>query len=431
MQKNKREIFIRSIATVCLIFSLLAVVGGHINAAAGEACISEISIASGADSRTRLESAGYTVLFQGMNLFSEGGSTVTLGYKKGGSAITGLVVSEKYADSITYSGCTFFPVSGTSLNEGTDGDPIYLYYTKDSAAGNGITSLDTVSGFTDREEVVSLRNDGSFPVLMNDGTLANLDRGISNSELYLLVYRSGKIRAYIAEAYIVKGSTKAEAINSAASKGCDYYLDYDMSESDEISYIAYRRTADKSEAITKISISGSELSFEKDKNSGAYLIDISNYKLFAKAFELGSWAGIYAVYDKTISKTSDEYRALSKSTVRGSCVLAGDTGIYAVYEGTVEGSVEETAEPEQTSSSAIGSETDAFYNIDKSTDTAGKQTSTDDDGGKSAASVISGGNVVAIICFSIVIAAAIICAFIIVKRKPQSGGEEKNKKQSK
>ncbi len=427
MQKNKREIFRRSLCIVCLVFSLFAVVGGHMNAAAGEACISEISIVSGADSRTKLESAGYTVLFQGMNLFSEGGSTVTLGYKKGGSAITGLVVSEKYADSITYNGCTFFLVSGTSLNDGTSGDPIYLYYTKDSAAGNGITSLDTVSGFTDREEVVSLRNDGSSPVLADDGTLANLDRGISNSELYLLVYRSGKIRRYIAEAYIIKGSTKAEAINSAASKGCDYYLDYDMSESDEISYIAYRRTADKSEAITKISISGSELSFEKDGGSGAYLIDISNYKLFAKAFELGDWAGIYAVYDKTVSKSSDEYRALSKSTERGSCVLAGDMGIYAVYEGTVEGSIEEPAEPEQTSSSAVGNETDEFYNIDKSTDTSGRETSADD-AGKSAASVISGGNVIAIICFSAVIVTALVCVSIVGKRKSKSDGDGKNKK---
>ena len=426
MQKNKREVFIRSVVIVCLIFSLLASAMGNMGAAAGEACISGISIAVGEDSRAKLEGAGYTVLFQGMNLFSEGGSTVMLGYKKGGSAITGLVVSAEYADSIIYNGSTFYPVSGTSLNEGTDGNALYLYYTKDSAAGGGITSLDTVSGFTDREEVVSLRNDGSSPVLMSDGTLANLDGGISNSELYLLVYRSGSIRRYIADAYIVKGSTKAEAVNSAASKGCDYYLDYDMSGNDEVSYIAYRRTADKSEAITQISISGSELSFEKDGSQGAYLIDISNCRLFGKAFELGSWAGIYAVYDKTVSKTSDEYKALAKSSERGSCVPAGDAGIYALYEGEVEGTAEEeTTDSGQMTSSAAGNETDDFFDIDKTSDIVSNEAGSDDAGVKSAASVISGGNVIVIICFAAVIVAAIVCALIIGKRKPQ--GDENKK----
>ncbi len=427
MQKSKCEIFRRLLVIACLIFSLLAVTGGHVNAAC-EACISEISIRAGENSRTELESAGYTVLFQGMNLFSEGDSTVTLGYKKGGSAITGLVVSAECADSITYDGCTFFLVSDTSLNEGTAGRPIYLYYTMDSAAGGGITSLDTVSGFTDREEVVSLRNDGSSPVLMNDGTLANLDNGISNSELYLLVYRNGKIRQYIADAYIVEGSTIAEAVNSAASKGCDYYLDYDMSGNDGVSYIAYRRTADKSEAITKISIRGSELSFEKDSSSDTYLIDISNYKLFAKDFRLGSWAGIYAVYDKTVSKASDEYRALSKSTVRGSCVPAGDAGIYAVYEGRADGSAEEITEPVQTASSSAGNATDEFYNIDKSSGTTGKETTSTDDGSESAASVISRGNIIAIICFLCIIALTVVFTLIIVKKKRVSDGDGKNKK---
>ncbi len=428
MQNSKRKAFKHLSATVCLIILFLITTVWNVNAATDKTYISDLRVISGADSRTQLEGDGYSVLFQGMNLSSEGSSTVTLGYKKGGTAITGLVVCSQYVGSLKYNGCSFLPVSGTNLNEGTNGSPLYLYYTKDAAAGAGITHLDTVSGFTDRDEVISLKNDGSDPVLMNDGTLANLDKGIDNSELYLLTYRSGNIKRYIADACIVKGTAKAEAVNSAASKGCTFYLDYDMSGEGEVSYIAYRRTADKNEAITKISINGSDLSFEKDQSSGTHLIDISNYKLFDQNFELGNWAGVYISYDKSVSKTSAEFKKLSKSTEGCSCVQAGDAGIYAIYEGSADGIAEQPqvvseTEPDESSNDEIA--TDEFYNIDKSDDSEIKETENSDDGGETTASIIGGGSTTVLTCLLLIII-AVAAYFLILKKKKGKNGEEQN-----
>ncbi len=416
---------------ICLLLSAFLAVGCCITAsAASESCISEISLEVGADSRTQLEDKGYSVLFQGMNLSSENDSTVTLGYKKGADAITALIISTEYAASLTYNSCSFRPVSSVSLNAGTSGKPLYLYYTKDSKAGSGITRLDTVSGFTDRDDVVPLRNDGSSPVLMNDGTLANLDSGIDNSELYLLVYRVGKIRRYISNACIVKSSTKAQAINSAASKGCDFYLDCDISDSDsEVCYIAYKRTADKADAITKITVSGENLSFEKNKQANAYLIDISDYKPFDQSFKLGDWAGLYAASDKSVSKTSDEYKALAASTESCSCVSAGKSEIYASYEGTADASAEQAQKTVVTTTASSNNAMDEFYNIEKT-----EAVETPTDGGSSdssTASAISGGSIAAMVCLLAGIALIAACVIVLKKRQLKKKHEKPNEKDNK
>ena len=323
----------RSAKAVSLILSVfIASCGLFVRAEAKKSYISEITVAVGADGRTSLESDGYSVLFQGLNLAADENSSVFLGYKKGSDAITGIVVSEQLSDSLEYGGCSYKPASGANLNEGTDGTPLYLYFTKDGNAGSGITSLDTVSGFSDREDVISLRNDGSSPVRMTDGTLADLEKGIENSEIYLLLYRSGNVRKYISDVCIVKGDSKAEAINAASSNGCDFYLDNNLSGENGYAYIAYSRTSDKKDAVTNLTVNGFEVQTAKNEQSDAFLIDIAGEKLFADTFALGEWAGVYAVSDKSVSKNSDEYKSLLSSSAACSCVSAG-SDIFAVYEG--------------------------------------------------------------------------------------------------
>lgn len=457
----KKRIFNYTFKIACVIFSFIVAVGSlSVFAYAKASYISEVTIAVGADGRTSLEQNGYSVLFQSMNLVSDEDSMVFLGYKKGSDAITNFVVSTQQSSSITYEGATYRLVSSTSLNSGTDGTSLYLYYTKDSSAGSKIISLDTASGFSDVDEVFSLRNDGSAPVRMDDGSLANLDSGIWNSEIYLLMYRSVNIKRYISDMYIVTGSSKAAAINSAASLGCDYYLDSDIGGSGSIAYIAYRRTANRSDAITELSITGDGLEFSKNEKSSSYLLDIASDKLFNEAFELGDWAGVYASYDRSASRGSSEYKALVNSTEDCSCVLAGDSGIYALYEGNFVATVEETTEepdgenaetdaeagetdtadtavteveeesiPEETV--ADGEAIDEFFDIDKTEETGAEAAETNESG--AIASVISGGNLVAIVCLSIIIILLITGAVIYIRSRKKNDNEkdEKNEGENK
>ena len=394
--------------------------------------ISEITVAVGTEGRSSLESRGYSVLFQGMNLVSGDEGSVYLGYKKGSSAITGLVVSTQRSSSLSVDGVSYSLVSDYSLNYGTGGTALYLYCTRDVAAGEKIMSFDTVSGYSSTDEVLSLRNDGSAPVRMSDGTLANLDSGISNSEIYLLMYRSPSIKRYISDVCLVRGGTKAEAINRAASLGCDSYVDKDIGGSGEVAYLAYSRTADADAAITGFTLASGEVLVERDAPSGTRLIDITAGRFFGDSFELGDWAGVYASYDRAISRQSSLYKTLSASTQACSCVLAGDNDIYALYEGSfTEAAPEETEEPEETAEPEVSEEpaadaVDEFYDIDKSADEDDDtETDTDTEDTGLIASVINSGSIVAISCISIIIILAIIGTWIYIKDRKNKLGKKK------
>ncbi len=479
MNTNKR-LSARSAKAVSLILSVfIASCGFIVRAEAKKSYISEITVAVGADGRTALESDGYSVVFQGMNLTADENSSVFLGYKKGSDAVTGIVVSEQLSDSLEYGGCSYKPASDANLNDGTDGTPLYLYFTKDESAGSGITSLDTVSGFSDKEDVISLRNDGSSPVRMTDGTLADLEKGIENSELYLLLYRSGNVRKYISDVCVVRGGSKAEAINAAASNGCDFYLDNNLSGEIGYAYIAYNRTSEKKDAVTSLTVNGFEVQTEKNEKSDAFLIDIAGEKLFNDTFELGEWAGIYAVSDKSVSKNSDEYKSLSNSAAACSCISAG-SDIFAVYEGvkntsnsadgtateseaqttdaTTTESATQTTDATTTESAAQTTDgtttesaaqttdgtatesatqttdgtttesttrtadaTEEFLNIDKSETTLPAETSSDD---TATASVINGGSIATVLTLSAIVILTVTGAAIYTNRKRKCKNEK-------
>lgn len=417
----------RAVKVLSMLLLVLTAAGSlSVCAYAKTSYLSEITVAVGTEGRSSLESRGYSVLFQGLNLASGDGGAVYLGYKKGSSAITGLVVSTQRSAAISFEGVSYSLASEYSLNYGTSGTALYLYYTRDDAAGEKITSLDTASGFSGTDEVLSLRNDGSAPVRMSDGTLANLDSGISNSEIYLLMYRSPSIKRYISDVCLVSGSTKAEAVNRAASLGCNSYVDQDIGGSGEVAYLAYRRTSDADAAITGFTVSAGTVQLERDGQSGARLIDITADRLFGDSFALGDWAGVYASYDRAISRQSSLYKTLSASTQTCSCVSAGDNDIYALYEGSFTGAVPEEAEEPEATQTPAADAVDAFYDIDKSADEAadtGDEPDSEEDVGL-IASVINSGNIIAISCISIMIILVIIGTWIYIKDRKSSNKDK-------
>ncbi len=432
---KKKKLFANALRSLSVLLLVLTAAGSlSVCAYAKTSYISEISIAVGTEGRSNLESRGYSVLFQGLNLVSSDGSAVYLGYKKGSNAITGLVVSTQCSQTLSYDGCSYSLASENSLNYGNGGTALYLYYTRDGAAGGRITSLDTASGFSDTDEVLSLRNDGSTPVRMSDGTLANLDKGVYNSEIYLLMYRSPDIQRYIADVCLVSGGTKAEAVNRAASLGCDHYIDKDIGGSGEVAYLAYRRTADADAALTGFGLSSGEVQLERDGQSGAKLIDVTAGRFFGDSFELGDWAGVYASYDRALSRHSSQYKSLSASTQACSCVSAGDSDIYALYEGVfTDAEPEATEEPEASEEPEVSEEpaadaVDEFYDIDKSEDEAETtDDGTGDEDGETGliASVINSGNIIAVSCVSIIIILAIIGTWIYIKDRKNTSGKKK------
>lgn len=433
MHKMKK-LFTRAARALSVLLLVLTAAGSlSVCASASTSYISELTVAVGTEGRSSLESRGYSVLFQGMNLVSGDEGSVYLGYKKGSNAITGLVVSTQHSSSLSVDGVSYSLVSDYSLNYGTGGTALYIYYTRDSAAGEKISSLDTASGYSSTDEVLSLRNDGSSPVRMSDGTLANLDSGISNSEIYLLMYRAASVKRYISDVCLVRGGTKAEAINRAASLGCDSYVDKDIGGSGEVAYLAYSRTADAAAAVTGFTFSAGTVQLERDSQSGARLIDITAGRFFGDSFELGDWAGVYASYDKAVSRHSSLYKTLSASTQVCSSVAAGDNDIYALYEGSYTAAApEETEEPEATEEPEVTEElaadaVDEFYDIDKSADEAADtetETADTEDAGL-IASVINSGNIVAISCISIIIILAVIGTWIYIKDRKNKLGKKK------
>ena len=439
-----KKLFTHAARVLSVLLLVLTAAGSlPVSAAAPTRYISEITVAVGPEGRSSLESRGYSVLFQGMNLVSGDEGSVYLGYKKGSNAITGLVVSTQRSQTISYDGASYSLVSDDSLNYGTDGTALYLYCTRDDAAGEKITSLDTASGFSSTDEVLSLRNDGSAPVRMSDGTLANLDRGISNSEIYLLMYRAPSVKCYISDVCLVSGGTKAEAINRAASLGCDSYVDKDIGGRGEVAYLAYSRTADAEAAITGFTLDSGEVLIERDGQSGARLIDITDGRLFGDSFEFGDWAGVYASYDRAISRHSSLYKTLSASTQACSSVAAGDDDLYALYEGSYTAAAdEETEEPEESEEASEEPEAapepeaseepaadavDEFYDIDKSADeadTVDEAADGEEDTGL-IASVFNSGNLVAISCISMIIVLTLIGSWIYIKDRNSSMRKQK------
>ena len=204
--------------------------------AAQSEAISDLALAYGAQGVQTLEEAGYAVMGRPVS------PDVWLGLKKGGDAVTGLVVSYSQSESVTADGVDY-------LRVGSLGDAGSLYLTRDSAAGDAVISLNLQSdeGLVD-QPLYALRNDGASPLRRDDGTPCDL--GADNTA-YLFILRENVFRPFISGVTAVCGDDLRSSIAAAASAGCEYYYDPGLRSQDgQTVVIGYTRTANEADAIT-------------------------------------------------------------------------------------------------------------------------------------------------------------------------------------
>ena len=209
--------------------------------------ITQITFERGEDALTALQKNGYKAVMRPVNSNTE--DPVYLGYKTDdGEVITGIIASEENADSIEANGITYHRVSDVSITG--SGTPKYMYQTTDAKAGAGITDLLL---FEEGEYIETkpspLLNDGSQPLRMNTGEIANL-RDDSKCT-YLFIRRSDVCRPYISDMKVVYGEDQAQAVLNCVREGCDYFYDTGISDNDNgYLVIGYNRSADVNEALT-------------------------------------------------------------------------------------------------------------------------------------------------------------------------------------
>jgi len=276
-------------------------------------CISEVTLAGGEDAPEELEAGGYEVLRKDLNGGS--GSPVYIGYRRGGEALTGLMVSEVCTGSLSAGGITWNLVSETALGEAS-GRKLWLYSTSDQAAGTGIVSLTAASDSGKGTWSLSdCLNDGSDILRMADGTPANLADGAEGALLAILMNRADLCRPYIDRVASVSVPSGADPAGAILSAGCNYYaVDPLPGDDGNDYYVCYTRTADASRAVTfvgacargtmplagdapceaagEISVNGGiyTLFFAEAPDFGRPVTDITVGEWMAGSFTLGEWA---------------------------------------------------------------------------------------------------------------------------------------------
>lgn len=338
-----KTVTVLSLITLCLGIFLLVTARGTVDAK-GE-YISSLSIASGSDAMAVLEEGGYTALPDPLNYEGE---SLYLGFTLGNDPITDLVVGYEYRESLEFRNITYYPVSSLSLNEGSVGYEMYLYYTKDKSAGGSILSLTASSfyrleGVDDDElnlpDALPLSGDGSLPVLDTDGNVANFDLGVGDNVIYLLKTTNRLLCPCISEAAAVTGETMQAALTKAAEKGLGYYYTLSGQNENEVVLIAYDRQDDKDGAVTDVvvsqgdrkregytqegetfSLGGREyvLLVSHDEKAGGALVDFGDMMYeHENGFTLGQWTEKYYSFlplgnVKNIVLYSDEYKIMKE-----------------------------------------------------------------------------------------------------------------------
>ena len=207
----------------------IACMGAPDALAAEGSYITDVTVRSGDDATSELESDGYTVVYPAV------GKDTWIGYK------TAPFASDAITD-ICLGGDGTREIDGTSVSyEKADGSVSgrSLYYTKSPKAGSPLLGLYFVTGGEGK----------SIPALMNDGsgTIAELKNGTDQG--YLIEIKQDLWKRLIRDVEVVKAGSRDEAIRKLGENGCDYYIDKNMSAGD-CTMIGFSRTNDESEAVT-------------------------------------------------------------------------------------------------------------------------------------------------------------------------------------
>ena len=119
---------LRLLSLLLCVMTLLCVFAPAAVFAADNAPISELALSQGDEGMMTLEKNGYTVMGRPLT------GDYWLGYKRGGSAVTGLVVSSDNSNSVTVNGIAYQRV-------GSLGGAGSLYLTRDAGAGSAVLSV--------------------------------------------------------------------------------------------------------------------------------------------------------------------------------------------------------------------------------------------------------------------------------------------------
>ncbi len=175
-----------------------------------------VSVANNAtDARRQLTQKGYTVLPHDLNHGLKG-KYVYLGYtrtNKVTEALTRLVIKEgqgwesSKAMYFVSDGYEMYPaptIGGSNLNEGTDGVPLYLYYSRNRALGKDSTCITDITlrdkekyGIADKMFV----SDNANPVFLENGTDLNKGCGAGYDNIQLVTKLHKHTSAYSVEAF--------------------------------------------------------------------------------------------------------------------------------------------------------------------------------------------------------------------------------------
>ncbi len=426
-----------------LIFT--ALIPGAAAYAAGQLCISRIMIESGDNAAEKLESSGYTVFYNNLN--PSGKERIYLGYKLGNEPVTDLIVSSEQKKTISVNSVSYTLVSPVSLNQGTNGSPIYLYSTTDAKAGSGIVSLSCIKDNKDGSaDLLDQFGDGSVPVRTADGRAADFDEGIGTRDLYLLTVHKNSCKPYISDMKIVNVSAGENAFEKIISSGCCFFNSVPVAESGKTcAYLCYNRTADSSGAVRSAVVSNNaeanysdagsfilkgrtvNLYYTKDAAAGNPVSEITKGALTGDSFTLGDWAKSYfsradsgamsQIYNedlyKTLIESEEEYTQLK---IRDNSA-ASDTGLYMILpaKGIKADKLEETAAElpsvQDTENAEMQRDTE-ITGIEK--DEIPETTEAERTSENAKGSAIGSGSLIAVAVLAII---AVITALILVVKK--------------
>ena len=415
--------------------------------AAEQLCISQIKIESGDGAAEKLESGGYTVIYQNLN--PSGGDRIYLGYKLGNTPVTDLIVSSQLKNTISVNSVTYSAVSSINLNQGTKGSPVYLYGTTDIKAGSGIVSLNCFKDNKDGStNLLEKFGDGSVPVRTDSGKAADFDEGIDKRDMYFFMIYKDACKPFVSDMKIVNVSAEENAFEKIAASGCNYFNREPVAKSNGAStYLCYNRTADSADAVRFVyasdtaeingitctgagsySLNGKNVSlyYTKDKSVGNPITEITKGSLTKSEFTLGDWAKAYfsgtessaisQIYTEdaynTLTASDEEYTQLKIKDASGS-----DTGLYMILsaKGLNLDKQEETVvtlPTEQNEENTEMQRDTEITGVEKEESTTGSETSKN--AVNAYGSAIGSGNLIAIAVMAII---AVIIAFVFVTVK--------------
>ena len=225
--------------------------------------LSELAIRNGRDENQVISSlveAGYSVINKDMNQ-SAAGDHIYIGCKFTDDpydAITDVMTihtKNKYsAYSVTDEKHLYRLVADVDLNKGAGGDYIYLYYTKDSRAGDPLLELYGTESVVDHSD--SLYRHQTVRRLW-DFKYSDLNAGttIFTDSIYLVMKRAGSNGKYISDVMVVYGWSESGAKEKLKEAGYLEYVDKDLNDgtgSSQWIYIGYKRTDDPEKAIRNL-----------------------------------------------------------------------------------------------------------------------------------------------------------------------------------